>query len=183
VTPRFPLKTAAAVLAAVTGLLGCGAASKSQEPAPSATRAPAASSTTPPSASAPASAKAPAPRVRMPSGAEYSVELALTPEDQAQGLMFRESLPERHGMLFVFPETAPHHFWMKNTMIPLDMVWLDASGKVLFVSADTPPCKADPCATYGPDGPAQMVLEIAGGKAKAEGVTVGTTLALVEIPR
>jgi len=119
----------------------------------------------------------------MPSGAEYSVELALTPEDQAQGLMFRESLPERHGMLFVFAETAPHHFWMKNTMIPLDMVWLDGSGKVLFVSADTPPCKADPCPTYGPDGPAQSVLEIAGGKAKAEGVTVGTTLGLEEIPR
>jgi len=119
----------------------------------------------------------------MPSGSEYTVELALTPEDQAQGLMFRESLPERHGMLFVFPETAPHHFWMKNTMIPLDMIWMDASGKVLFVSADTPPCKADPCATYGPDGPAQMVLEIAGGKAKAEGVTVGTALGLVEIPR
>jgi len=183
VTPRLPVKTAAAVLAAVTGLLGCGAAPKSQEPAPSATRAPAAPSTTPPSASASTPPKVSGPRVRMPSGAEYSVELALTPEDQAQGLMFRESLPERHGMLFVFPETAPHHFWMKNTMIPLDMIWLDASGKVLFVSADTPPCKADPCATYGPDGPAQMVLEIAGEKAKAEGVTVGTKLELIEVGR
>ena len=117
----------------------------------------------------------------MPSGSEYSVELALTPEDQAQGLMFRESLPERHGMLFVFPETAPHHFWMKNTMIPLDMIWLDAGGKVLYVSADTPPCKADPCPTYGPDGPAQSVLEIAGGKAKAEGVRVGEQLQVVGI--
>ena len=112
----------------------------------------------------------------MPSGAEYSVELALTPEDQAQGLMFRESLPDRHGMLFVFPEIAPHHFWMKNTMIPLDMIWLDASGRVVFVSADTPPCKADPCPTYGPDGPAQSVLEIAGGRAKEERVAIGSTL-------
>ena len=171
------------MLAAVTGLLGCGAASKSPQPAPSATRAPAATSTTPSSASAAAAAKTSGPRVRMPSGVEYSVELALTPEDQAQGLMFRESLPERHGMLFVFPETAPHHFWMKNTMIPLDMIWLDASGKVLFVSADTPPCKADPCPTYGPDGPAQSVLEIAGGKAKAEGVAVGATLGLTEITK
>jgi uncharacterized membrane protein (UPF0127 family) len=177
VTPRFPVKAAATVLAAVLGLLGCGAASKSPQPAPSATRSPAAPATTPSSSAA----KTSGPRVRMPSGAEYSLELALTPEDQAQGLMFRESLAERHGMLFVFPETAPHHFWMKNTMIPLDMIWLDASGKVLFVSADTPPCKADPCPTYGPDGPAQSVLEIAGGKAKAEGVAVGTTLGLIDV--
>ncbi|HEY4229278.1 MAG TPA: DUF192 domain-containing protein [Thermoanaerobaculia bacterium] len=170
------MKTATAVLAAVTGMLGCGAASKASGPAPSTT--PAAASTP---ASASTSARTSGPRVRMPSGAEYSLELALTPEDQAQGLMFRESLPERHGMLFVFTETAPHHFWMKNTMIPLDMIWLDASGKVLFVSADTPPCKTDPCPTYGPDGPAQSVLEIAGGKAKAEGAAAGTKLELIDV--
>jgi uncharacterized membrane protein (UPF0127 family) len=116
------------------------------------------------------------PRIQMPSGAVYAIELALTPEQQEQGLMFRESLPERTGMLFVFAETAPHHFWMKNTMIPLDMIWMDEAGTVLFISAGTPPCKADPCPTYGPDFPAKSVLEIAGGKAKSEGVTVGTTL-------
>ena len=90
----------------------------------------------------------------MPSGAVYRVELALTPEDQAQGLMFRENLAPLSGMLFVFARPAPHHFWMKNTMIPLDMIWMDEAGKVIFVSADTPPCKADPCPTYGPDSPA-----------------------------
>ena len=121
------------------------------------------------------------PRVQLPSGAEYSVELALTPDDQARGLMFRESLPERSGMLFIFPETAPHHFWMKNTMIPLDMVWMDETGTVLFVSADTPPCKADPCPNYGPDAPARMVLEIAGGKAKRENVAVGSKLELIGV--
>jgi len=52
---------------------------------------------------------------------------------------------------------------------------------VVFVSADTPPCKADPCATYGPDSPARMVLEIAGGKAKAEGVAEGSKLELIGI--
>ncbi len=122
------------------------------------------------------------PRVQMPSGAVYSVELALTPEDQANGLMFREGLPEKTGMLFVFPEPSPHHFWMKNTMIPLDMIWLDEAGKVLYVSANTPPCRADPCPTYGPDGPARRVLEIAGGMAEKEGVAVGATLGLKEIP-
>ena len=123
------------------------------------------------------------PRVELPSGAVYRVELATDPEEQAQGLMYRENLPERTGMLFVFPEVAPHHFWMKNTMIPLDMVWLDESGRVLFVSANTPPCKADPCPTYGPDAPVRYVLEIAGGKAASENVNVGATLRIRDVPR
>jgi uncharacterized membrane protein (UPF0127 family) len=119
----------------------------------------------------------------MPSGAVYTLELALTPEEQTLGLMFRESLPERTGMLFVFPETAPHHFWMKNTMIPLDMIWMDEAGRVVFISANTPPCKADPCPNYGPDGPVRTVLEIAGGKAEKEGVKVGTVLRVVGVEK
>ncbi|MEP6800654.1 MAG: DUF192 domain-containing protein [Acidobacteriota bacterium] len=121
------------------------------------------------------------PRVQMPSGSVYRLELAKTPDDQAQGLMFRESLPEKSGMLFVFGDAAVHKFWMKNTMIPLDMIWLDAGGKVLFVNAGTPPCKADPCANYGPDAPASSVLEIAGGMAVREKVAVGTTLRFVNL--
>jgi len=123
-------------------------------------------------------AAAPGPAAVLPSGARYALELALTPEDQAQGLMYRENLPERTGMLFVFPEDAPHHFWMKNTMIPLDMIWMDASGRVVYVSANTPPCRADPCPTYGPDGNVRMVLEIAGGMAAKEGVTAGSVIVL-----
>jgi uncharacterized membrane protein (UPF0127 family) len=119
----------------------------------------------------------------MPSGAVYRLELARTPEEQAQGLMFRESLPGRTGMLFLFDTAEPHHFWMKNTMIPLDMIWMDEAGRVLFVSANTPPCKADPCPTYGPDGPASQVLEIAGGMAAREKVTVGATLKFADMPR
>ncbi len=117
----------------------------------------------------------------MPSGAIYRLELAKTREEQAQGLMFRESLPPRRGMLFLFPEPGVHKFWMKNTMIPLDMIWMDESGKVVFLSADTPPCKADPCPSYGPEGPASSVLEISGGMAKKEKVTVGATLKLLEV--
>ncbi len=133
-----------------------------------------------PPAATPTAAAGPA--AVLPSGARYSLELALTPEDQAQGLMFRENLPDRTGMLFVFPEDAPHHFWMKNTMIPLDMIWMDASGRVVYVSANTPPCKADPCPTYGPDGKVRLVLEIAGGMAAKEGVAAGTTLKLERLP-
>ena len=121
------------------------------------------------------------PRVLMPSGAVYSVEVARTPEETSQGLMYRESLPPRTGMIFLFTDSAPHNFWMKNTMIPLDIIWLDAAGKVIFVSANTPPCKSDPCPTYGPNTPAPIVLEIAGGMAAKEGVVAGATLRLAEI--
>jgi uncharacterized protein len=121
------------------------------------------------------------PRVVVPSGAVYSVELARSPEEQAQGLMFRESLPEKTGMLFLFSDNGVHRFWMKNTMIPLDMVWMDGAGRVLFVSADTPPCKADPCPSYGPEAPAASVLEIAGGKAAREKIVVGAVLKFLDV--
>ena len=123
------------------------------------------------------------PRVVLPSGAVYTVELARTPEEQTQGLMFRESLPQRAGMLFLFRDASPHRFWMKNTMIPLDIVWLDGSGRVLFVSADTPPCRADPCPAYGPEVPAPIVLEIEGGMAAKEKVTVGSRISFEEVPK
>jgi uncharacterized membrane protein (UPF0127 family) len=137
----------------------------------------------PKSADAVTPSTAAGPRVVLPSGAVYAVELARTPEEQAQGLMFRESLPERTGMLFLFSDAAPHQFWMKNTMIPLDIVWLDGSGRVVFVSANTPPCRADPCPNYGPEVPAPTVLEIAGGMAAKEKVTVGSRITFEEIPK
>jgi uncharacterized membrane protein (UPF0127 family) len=136
----------------------------------------------PPSTPKPAATPPPTgPRVILPSGAVYRLELAHTPEQQAQGLMYRESLPEKTGMLFLFDDKGVHRFWMKNTMIPLDMVWMDAEGKVLFVSADTPPCKADPCPSYGPESPAAMVLEIAGGKAVKEKIGVGSVLQVKDL--
>lgn len=123
------------------------------------------------------------PRVVLPSGTVYRVELARTPEEQERGLMFRESLPERTGMLFLFQDDSPHGFWMKNTMIPLDIIWLDDVGRVLFVSANTPPCKAEPCPGYGPQVAAWSVLEIPGGMAARENVTVGSTIRFEGIVR
>ena len=159
---RRSLSTSAAAFAIAA--LSCGAAPGSPTSSPSPEGA------------------ASGPRAVMPSGAVYRLELALTPEDQAQGLMFRENLPDRTGMLFVFSESATHHFWMKNTMIPLDMIWMDESGRVAFVSAQTPPCKADPCPTYGPDSAASQVLEIAGGMAEKEGIRAGSVLKLLDTP-
>jgi hypothetical protein len=122
-------------------------------------------------------------RAILPSGAAYSIEIVRTPEEQARGLMFRESLPERTGMLFPIADQGVHKFWMKNTMIPLDIIWMDGAGRVLFVSADTPPCKADPCPDYGPEVPSASVLEIAGGMAAKEKVTVGSRIGLEEVPQ
>jgi uncharacterized membrane protein (UPF0127 family) len=154
---------AAASLAACVLATACGAAPASSKSAPTET---------------PASG----PRAVLPSGAVYGLELATIPEDQAQGLMYRESLPPNRGMLFVFDQPSPHHFWMKNTMIPLDIIWLDEADKVIFVSADTPPCKADPCPTYGTDVPVRRVLELEAGMAKKEGVVVGSEIRLLETP-
>ena len=95
--------------------------------------------------------------------------------------MFREALPPNAGMLFLFPEPGIHKFWMKNTMIPLDIIWMDSAGKVVFVSANTPPCRADPCPNYGPDQTASNVLEIAGGTAKKEMVEVGSTIRFADV--
>ncbi|MDQ2871233.1 MAG: DUF192 domain-containing protein [Acidobacteriota bacterium] len=168
---RFDSRASALLLAlvpfaALSGASGCNGAGHPASP----------SAAGPPASAAFAPAPASGPRVEMPSGSIYRLELAKTPEDQAQGLMYRESLPEKSGMLFLFSDPGVHKFWMKNTMIPLDMIWLDPEGKVLFVSADTPPCKADPCANYGPDAAAASVLEIAGGMTAKEKVTVGSKL-------
>jgi hypothetical protein len=79
-------------------------------------------------------------------------------------------------MIFLFTDGGAHNFWMKNTMIPLDILWIDAQGKVIFVSANTPPCKSDPCPSYGPRAPAPTVLELAGGMAAKEGIREGSEL-------
>ena len=162
---KAALPVRALILAAACALAGCQGGARSSAAAPTPTR----------SAGA---------RVALPSGTIYRVELARTGEEMAQGLMYRESLPDRTGMLFLFPyDDDSHKFWMKNTLIPLDIIWLDASGKVLFVSANTPPCKADPCPSYGPDFAIANVLEIAGGLAEKEKVTVGSTIRLMDVPR
>jgi len=121
------------------------------------------------------------PRVVLPSGAVYRVELARTPEETSQGLMFRESLAPRAGMLFLFRSPDVRPFWMKNTMIPLDIIWLDAEGRVVYISANTPVCKADPCPSFDPKVPSVTVLEIAGGLAKTEKVEVGSKIQILDV--
>ena len=122
------------------------------------------------------------PTVTLPSGRRYRVEIAASPESRAQGLMFRESLAEGRGMLFLFPRPSVEAFWMKNCNFPIDIVWMDAGRRVIFVSAHTPPCREDPCPTYGPKEKSQYVLEIPEGAAAKEKADVGSTVAFTNVP-
>lgn len=115
------------------------------------------------------------PAISFDNGASFSVEFARTPDEWAKGLMFRESLPEHQGMLFVFDEEKPRRFWMKNTLIPLDMIFLDANKTVVFIHENAEPCEQDPCKLY-PSPPAQYVLEVNGGSAEKNGIVVGSVL-------
>jgi len=118
----------------------------------------------------------------MPSGQTYVVEIASTPESRAQGLMFRESLQDGRGMLFLFPKPSVEAFWMKNCNFPIDIVWMDPNRRVIFVSPHTPPCKEDPCPMYGPKSESLYVLEIPDGAAAKEKAVVGSTLTFARVP-
>lgn len=79
----------------------------------------------------------------------FMVELAKTPAEQQKGLMYRESMEERDGMLFIFDRSDIYNFRMKNTLIPLDMLWIDEQSKVVKILT-AQPCTADPCPNYTP---------------------------------
>ena len=77
--------------------------------------------------------------------------------------MYRTELDEDKGMLFIFDTVGIYPFWMKNTLIPLDIVRLNETYKVVYIQHDTTPCEADPCASYNPVAPSKYVLELNGG--------------------
>jgi uncharacterized protein len=100
----------------------------------------------------------------------FGVELAVTPEEQAKGLMFRRELPEKQGMLFDFHREQPTSFWMKNTYIPLDMIFIRADGRILRIAENTVPLSE---AMVPSGGPVRAVLEVIGGTAKKLGIAPG----------
>ncbi len=101
-----------------------------------------------------------------------TVEIAATADEQSRGLMFRGSLPAAEGMLFRFAQEGTHQFWMKNTLIPLDILWMDAQGRIVHIETARP-CEAEPCPSFGPTAPTRYVLEVNAGWAEAHGVAVG----------
>lgn len=117
--------------------------------------------------------------VRTPQGATLSVELADTTEKRVRGLMFRTTLPRDRGMLFAFEEAQAWTIWMKNTWIPLDILWLDIDKRIVHIEPNVPPCfrNDNGCPQYQPLKPALFVLELAAGTAADLGLKQGAQLA------
>ena len=112
----------------------------------------------------------------------FTVEIAATPAEQEHGLMDRTSMAADHGMLFMFPDSQPRTFWMKNTLIPLDMLFFDANRHLVAIQADAQPCKADPCQLYPSDTPARYVLELNAGTAAKLGARTGDVITFSGMP-
>jgi uncharacterized membrane protein (UPF0127 family) len=103
----------------------------------------------------------------------YFVEVARTPSERSHGLMFREELPRDHGMLFDFGQEQPVSFWMKNTPLPLDLLFAEADGDIVRITEQAEPYSQK----LLPSGqPVRCVLEILGGSAGERGIRVGDRL-------
>mgnify|MGYP000389160991 CR=1 FL=1 len=100
----------------------------------------------------------------------YSVEMAVSPQEQARGLMFRTELADDSGMLFPYAAPQTLSFWMKNTYIPLDIIFIREDGNIENIAANTVPYSLDPVKS---EGPAIAVLEIRGGLAAELGIKAG----------
>lgn len=100
----------------------------------------------------------------------FQVEMAMTQQEQDTGLMFRKSVPPGTGMLFVFPTVQPEPFWMKNTLVPLDMVFINADGTIRAIAENTVPYSLAPVDS---GGPVKAVLEVQGGLTAKENISVG----------
>lgn len=111
--------------------------------------------------------------------ARFTVELALTAEEQRIGLMGRPELPKDRGMLFVHTFDHRPGMWMRNTLIPLDFLFVRANGTIAAIVHDVPPCPPDgPCPAYVSPEPVRMVLEILGGVSRELGLQPGDRLVL-----
>lgn len=107
----------------------------------------------------------------------YWVETARNQSQWAEGLMYRSELADNQGMLFIFPDIALRTFWMKNTLIPLDMIFLDQNKKVVSITNHADPCVDDfgvNCPRYQSEAPAKYVLELKAGQSIAKQILVGS---------
>ena len=109
-------------------------------------------------------------------GEAFSVEVADTADKQQLGLMFRDSMPRDHGMLFVFSGETMRSFWMKNTRIPLDIIYFDEELRLINAVEGARPCRTLQCPGYPSSGPAMYVLELNGGLAEELGLQAGDQL-------
>lgn len=116
--------------------------------------------------------------VHLPDGTRIQAETKLTPDEQAQGMMFRTELPEDRGMLFIHSTAEARSYWMFQCEIPLDIIWLDQNHRIVEISENTPPCRdaAEKCPSYGGSVPSLFVVELAAGMVAKHNLKVGDTL-------
>jgi uncharacterized membrane protein (UPF0127 family) len=103
----------------------------------------------------------------------FYVELAVTSEERSRGLMFREHLDPDKGMLFIYKDEGVHYFWMKNTLILLDMIWINGNREVISISKDVQPCEISQCPLIGSEQKVQYVLELNAGSSDKIGLAIG----------
>ena len=116
--------------------------------------------------------------IQLPGGAVIHAELADTMKKRAQGLMHREHLAKDRGMLFTFDQAQPWTFWMKNTKISLDIIWMNEKKQIIHIARNVPICTRtdDGCPQYQPNDPATYVLELGGGEAERLKLDKGSKL-------
>ncbi len=116
--------------------------------------------------------------ITLPGGAIIHAELADTPQKRAEGLMYRTHLGADRGMLFTFLQAQPWTFWMKNTKIPLDIIWMNDKKQIVHIEPNVPICtrQDDSCPQYRPNDESLYVLELAGGRAESLKLQRGSKL-------
>ena len=118
-------------------------------------------------------------QVTLPNGVKINAETMRRELELMRGLMFRESLAPGRGMLFIHPSESSFHYWMYQTKIPLDMIWMDQHHRIVEMSLDTPPCpssSATECPSYGGNFKSKYVLEVNAGIAAKNRLKTGDTL-------
>ena len=108
----------------------------------------------------------------------FSVELATTDAQREKGLMFRTELDKNKGMIFIFDSDGIYPFWMKNTLIPLDIIWIGSNNKIIFIGKNIQPCKTAICQVITPSASAKYVLEINAGISKEISLEIGDDMTI-----
>lgn len=114
-------------------------------------------------------------RIVAPNGSSVKIQLAKTEQERSRGLMYKKSISDDQGMLFIFNDMQERTFWMKNTFIPLDMIFIDDQGVVRNILDNVPPLTTAP---RNSEIPVKYVLEVAGGSSKKLAIEVGSKLDL-----
>jgi uncharacterized membrane protein (UPF0127 family) len=116
--------------------------------------------------------------ITLPAGGQIRAQVVMTQGEMESGMKFRDALPQGRGMLFVHKSPAPYVYWMSNVKVPLDIIFMDSSHRIVEVSADTPPCTKKPadCPVYGGHTNEQFVLELRAGEAQRLGLHQGQAL-------